>query len=63
MNRGAAQTTEPAFLQGQICSLSLADLDGLTRRQFTQKYPDRAFTWRGPAPLRRNLMLKQGDTP
>lgn len=63
MNRGAAQTTEPAFLQDQICSLSLADLDGLTRRQFTQKYPDRAFTWRGPAPLRRNLMLKQGDTP
>lgn len=63
MNRGAAETTEPAFLQDQICSLSLCDIDGLTRRQFTEKYPDRAFTWRGPAPIRRNLMLKRGDTP
>ena len=63
MNRGAALTAEPDFLTDRICSLSLADVDGLTRRQFAEKYPGRAFTWRGPAPIRRNLMLKQGETP
>lgn len=60
MNRDARETAIPDFRGNFICSLSLTDLDGLTRRQFAEKYPDRAFTWRGPAPLRRNLTLKQG---
>lgn len=61
MNRQAKQTDIPDFRQHPIHSLSLSDVDGLTRRQFNEKYPDRAFTWRGPAPLRRNLTLKEGD--
>lgn len=61
MNAGARETETPAFRDGLIPSLSPDDLDGLTRRQFEAAYPARAFTWRGPAPLRRNLALKKGE--
>lgn len=61
LNRGVQNEPDPDFSQNRICSLSLSDLDGLTRKQFLAKYPDRAFTWRGPAPLRRNLTLKDHD--
>lgn len=63
MNRQAKPTDIADFQDDRIHRLTLADVDGLTRRQFNQKYPDRAFTWRGPAPLQRNLTLKEGDTP
>ena len=33
------------------------DLEGLTDRQFREKYADRAFAWRGKATLLRNLIL------
>ena len=59
MNRHVPETGNPAFREALLCTLSASDLDGLTRRQFTKAYPDRAFTWRGPAPLRRNLRLKE----
>lgn len=42
-------------------SLSEEDLDGLTNRTFRLKYGQRAFAWRGPAVLRRNLALKRGE--
>lgn len=58
LNRGAAETENPAFRDGRIASLTPGDVDGLTRRQFLAAYPDRAFTWRGPAPLVRNLSLR-----
>lgn len=61
MNAGARETETPAFRDGLIASLSPDDLRGLTRRQFLAAYPARAFTWRGPAPLRRNLDLKKED--
>lgn len=63
MNRTAQQTPLADFREHPICSLSLDDLEGLTRKQFLAKYPERAFTWRGPAPIRRNLLLKQGEQP
>lgn len=59
MNRNAVQTFLPDFREQCIASLALPDLEGLTRRGFLEKYPERAFTWRGPAPLRRNLLLRQ----
>lgn len=37
------------------------DMEGLTNRTFREKYGDRAFAWRGPAVIRRNLTLKQDD--
>ena len=44
-----------------LSSLQPEDLDGLTNRTFREKYGERAFAWRGPAVLRRNLALK-GDS-
>lgn len=63
MNRGVPCTGTPAFCEQLTDSLDAGALDGLTRRAFLEKYPGRAFTWRGPAPLRRNLALQQGENP
>lgn len=62
LNRGIQTEPNSDFAENRICSLTLSDLDGLTRKQFLAKYPDRAFTWRGPAPLRRNLILKDKES-
>lgn len=45
-----------------ISSLSEEDLEGLSNRTFREKYGERAFAWRGPAVLRRNLELKRDST-
>lgn len=42
-----------------LSRLEETDLEGLSNRTFRQKYGDRAFAWRGPAVLRRNLALKK----
>lgn len=42
-----------------LASLFAKDLEGLTNRTFRATYGDRAFAWRGPAVLRRNLALKE----
>ena len=52
-------TGESEVLMSKRSDLTIEDLEGLTRRQFAEKYPERAFTWRGPAPIRRNLKLKE----
>ena len=49
----------PEFREGLVDVLDGADLEGLTNRSFREKYGDRAFAWRGPAVLRRNLALKE----
>lgn len=59
LNHEVRQTAHPAFRENLLHTLTAADIDGLTRRQFIEKYPERAFTWRGPAPLARNLKLKE----
>ncbi len=56
-NAGVPLTMIKEFREDLIASLSKADLQGVSRRQFAARYPDRAFTWRGPAVLRRNLEL------
>ena len=61
LNRGVPETPNPAFREGRLTALEEADLDGLTRKQFLARYPERAFTWRGPKPLQRNLRLKQSN--
>ena len=60
-NRGALPTSLPEFRDDLLCSLHLEDVDGLTRRQFCSAFAGRAFTWRGPAPLRRNLLLSENE--
>ena len=59
LNRNAAETQNPVFRENRITTLTAEQLDGLTRKKFLAAFPDRAFTWRGAAPLVRNLMFKQ----
>lgn len=54
-NAHPALSPLPEFREGLVDRLDRADLEGLTNRAFREKYGDRAFAWRGPAPLRRNL--------
>ena len=49
----------PEFREDLVDALDRADLEGLTNRTFREQYGGRAFAWRGPAPLRRNLELKK----
>lgn len=59
-NEGAPLTPLPEFRKELIASLSPEDVENLTNRQFQEKFPGRAFTWRGPGVLRRNLAI-QGE--
>ena len=54
-NAAPALSPLPEFRERLVDALDRTDLDGLTNRTFREKYGDRAFAWRGPAPLRRNL--------
>ena len=58
-NQGVAISPIKEFVEERIDSLTMDDLEGLTRRQLQAKYPVRAFTWRGPDVLRRNLKLME----
>lgn len=49
----------PAFTEDLIDTLTPDDLAGLTRRQFNEKFAGRAFTWKGPRPIARNLAIKE----
>ncbi|MDO5547639.1 MAG: DUF1730 domain-containing protein [Eubacteriales bacterium] len=57
LNRDVPETPNPAFRDSRVTRLSRTDVDGMTRRQFHERHPDRAFTWRGPKPILRNLKL------
>lgn len=48
----------PEFEDDYLPSLTLSMLEGLTSREFKEKFGHRAFAWRGAAVLRRNLALK-----
>lgn len=58
-NRQAACSPLPEFTQELLPELSLAELEGLSGRAFRRRYGDRAFAWRGLAPLLRNLKLRE----
>ena len=57
-NKNVPLTKNIRFTENIINSLTHEDIENLTRKQFNQKYQSRAFTWRGPKPLIRNLTLK-----
>ncbi len=40
-----------------LSTLRMEDLEGLGKAEFRNKYGNRAFSWRGPEVLRRNLLL------
>lgn len=47
-------------LKNDLSFIHREDLENLTEKEFREKYSDRAFTWRGLAVLKRNVLLK-GD--
>lgn len=55
-NAQAQLAVLPEFLEDRICSLTPEDT-ALSDRAFRQKYKNRAFAWRGVAPLRRNMHI------
>lgn len=60
-NRGAARTFLAEFCNDTMDRLTEEDLEGFSDRAFRRRFAGRAFTWRGIAPLRRNLaLLRQG---
>ena len=62
VNRSAPLSKLPEFRENLLTRLEADDLEGLSNRTFTEKYEERAFTWRGPGPLRRNLALKANES-
>lgn len=56
-NIGCTLSTLPEFRNDLVDNLWPEDLEGLTNRTFRERYGARAFAWRGPAVLRRNLAL------
>lgn len=62
-NQKAALTPLPEFREDLLPSLTLADLDGLSNKAFRRQYAARAFSWRGIAPLKRNLAWQAAQSP
>lgn len=58
MNMKIKHTYIKEFKENLIKKIELDDIYGLSRKKFCQKYPNRAFTYRGPAPIIRNLKQK-----
>lgn len=58
MNKNAKITYIDEFRENLVYSLCKEDVEGKTRLQFLKKYEDRAFTFRGPKPICRNLTIK-----
>jgi len=56
-NEHSRETAIPAFREQLVKTLTADDLAHHTNRSFREAYGDRAFAWRGPAVLRRNLAI------
>lgn len=56
-NQGLETTAIPEFLENRITSLKISDIDGLSSREFKEKYGRYAFSWRGKNVLLRNLKI------
>lgn len=54
-NRGLKTTAMPEFAEKRLPSLEISDLEGLSNKEFKQKYGNYAFSWRGKNVLLRNL--------
>lgn len=56
-NRDLETTAMPEFREGRITSLELTDIDGISNKEFKEKYRNYAFNWRGKGVLLRNLKI------
>ena len=59
VNRSVQETGILEFRENLLPALGAEDLDGLSNRQFRDKYGNRAFAWRGVSLLQRNLSLQE----
>mgnify|MGYP004443759363 FL=1 len=62
-NRKAALSPVPEFREDLTPTLSAEELEGLSNKAFRKRYAHKAFSWRGIAPLKRNLDLLSGRDP
>ena len=62
-NQNAVLTPLPEFRENLLPSLTLEDLEGLSNKAFRRQYAARAFSWRGIAPLKRNLAWQAAQSP
>ena len=60
-NRGLSTTAIPEFLQGRISTLKAEDIEGLSNKEFKEKYGNYAFSWRGKSVLLRNLRIYEEE--
>ncbi len=60
-NRSIPDTPIPEFLSPRLPLLDTGELEGLTNRQFKERYGDFAFAWRGKAVLLRNQALRSSS--
>ncbi len=56
-NQGLKTSAMAEFLTDRITSLNPTDIEGLSNREFKDKYGKYAFSWRGRAVLDRNLQI------
>lgn len=56
-NRGLETIAMPEFLGDRITMLTPFDVQGLSNREFKEKYGRYAFSWRGKGVLQRNLQV------
>ena len=63
MNKNILETPILDFKINIISSLYLKDFEGLSNKDFLEKYHDRAFTWRGKKVLVRNCGVLEGCLP
>lgn len=61
-NSGLKTTAMPEFMRDRITKLKKCDIDGLSNRDFKEKYGKYAFSWRGKNVLRRNLEILSSVT-
>ncbi len=59
MNKKAKKTENPFFSENLIYFLEEEEISGLSRKEFNEKYPERAFTFRGTKPILRNIELQK----
>lgn len=62
-NAHPASTNIPEFVENYLTNLTPEAVEGATRRSFRETFPHRAFTWRGPAVIRRNFDLQDDGAP
>ena len=56
-NRRLKTTAMSEFTEKRVTRLKLSDLEGLSNKEFKQKYGNYAFSWRGKNVLLRNLEI------